>query len=61
MWDPFIPGYPGLFQDLYDQIDANIFSAMRIGIDYGIIAPGHDIVLRSGVRAIESQFPQPAD
>jgi hypothetical protein len=34
---------------------------MRIGNDYGIIAPGHDIMLRSGVRAIESQFPQPAD
>jgi len=60
-FNPFIPGYPGLFQDLYDQIDANIFSAMRIGDDYGIIAPGHDIMLRSGVRAIESQFPQPVD
>jgi hypothetical protein len=34
---------------------------VRIGNDHGIIALGHDVVLRAGVRAVESQFPQLAD
>jgi len=58
---PLVPRYPRLFQDLCNQINADIFSAVRIGNDHGIIAPGHDVVLRAGVRAVESQFPQLAD
>jgi hypothetical protein len=42
--EPIISRYPGLFQDLYKQINADIFSTMRIRNDYRIIAPGHDIM-----------------